>query len=268
MISIKFTSKGDFNRKARISLLSALLLISVACASTNPKPNVHTVEEIESPPPVTEFTLGPGDAIDIKVWRHEDLTMRLKVDPYGKIYYPFLGEIKVTGMNINLLRESLTEGLTDYFVNPVVNVTVSSNRSQKVFVLGEVNQPGIFSLDGPMNVLEAVAYSGGFTRDAKKGNVLVVRGKDSKSYVIKLDLYAAIKRGELQHNISLQTGDVVYVPATVIADMAKYAEYVFKILRPILQIETGIVLGDEVYDVFTGERGRTGDRTVIIQTND
>ena len=252
--------------KLRDCVLMSILPIIIGCASAGPDLKVYSTEEIK-PVSVSEFILGPGDVIAINVWRYDDLNYKLQVDPYGRIYYPFVGDIEATGKSVITIREAIVKGLSEYFVNPVVNVSVVSIQSQKVFVLGEVSNPGILSMDRPMTVLEAIAHSGGFTRDAKKENVLIVRSSKSPAQLYKLDIASSIDDGDMQQNIALQNGDIIIVPALIMADVARYARYISDILSPIIQIETGIVLGDDVNNVIEGTRGNSGDRTIIIQAN-
>ncbi len=240
-----------------------LILFLFGCATTSPEVKVQTAEDIK-PISVSEFTLGPGDKIDISVWRHNDLSKNVQIDPYGKIHYPFVGEINASGISIHKLRDILEKGLSEYYVDPVVNVNVTSVQSQKIFVLGEVSRPGIFSLYKPTSVLEVIAQSNGFTHDAKEENVLVIRGNKDAPELIKLNLKLAMKKGDLRQNISLQSGDIVYVPATHIANMSRYFEHLYKILRPVVLLETGIILEPQVEDVFEGTAGKDERKIIII----
>ena len=248
--------------KCKVSLYISILLFLVGCASTDSKVKIKSAEEIE-PIHISEFTLGPGDTIDISVWRHEDLDKKIQVDPFGKIHYPFIGEITVSGMSVYKLREVLEQGLSEYYVNPVVNVNVTAIQSQKIYVLGEVTKPGIFSMDQPIHVLEAVAKTEGFTNDAKKQNVLVIRGDKTSPELIKLDLDAALKKGDLHQNIVLQNGDIVYVPATTIANVSRYFEHLTRILWPAILFEQGIILAPRVRDALKGQ-DTLNDTTIII----
>ena len=254
------------NTRLRDFVFISILLLIIGCASAGPELKVRSAEEIR-PVSVSEFTLGPGDVIEVNVWRRDDLSKKLQVDPYGKIYYPLVGEIEASGKSVITVREAIVKGLSKYFVNPVVNVSVASIQSQQVLVLGEVSNPRVFSIDRPMSVLEAIAHSGGFTRDAKKQNVLVIRSEKSSTHLIKVDLQSTIKKGEQQQNIALQKGDIVYVPATLIANVSRYFRHLQNILAPIVLLEHGIVLGPDVVDVFEGKGGR-GDRTIVIERPD
>ncbi len=237
--------------------------ILCGCASQKADVKEHTADEVK-PITISEFTLGPSDVIDVQVWRNNELSRKVQVDPFGKISYPFIGEISVTGMSVKQLKDVLTQGLSKYYVDPVIEVNVSAIQSQKVFVLGEVSRPGAFALSKPTDVLEAIALSGGFTNDAKEETVLVIRGDKKKPDLIKLDLKSAMKYADLKQNISLQNGDIVYVPVTFIADAGRYFEHLKNILYPILLVEQGIILGPNVGDALTGKGGKTGSGLNII----
>jgi polysaccharide export outer membrane protein len=237
--------------------------ILYGCASQKANVKEYTAEDIK-PITVSEFTLGPSDVIDVQVWRNNELSRKVQVDPYGKITYPFIGEINVMGMSVSQLRDVIKQGISKYFVDPVIEVNVSAVQSQKVFVLGEVSRPGIFALSKPTDILEAIALSGGFTQDAREENVLLIRGDKNNPDLIKLDLKSAMKYADLKQNIRLQSGDIVYVPVTFIADTARYFQHLKEILFPMLLLEQGIILGPQVGDVFSGKDGKTSSGVDII----
>lgn len=211
------------------------------CASQKANVNVkeYTAEDIK-PITITEFTLGPSDVLDVHVWRNNELSRKVQVDPYGKISYPFIGEISVAGMSVQQFKEVLRQGLSKYYVDPVIEVNVSAMQSQKISVLGEVSKPGVFALSKPIDVLEAIALSGGFTHDAKEENVLVIRGDKNNPDLIKLDLKSAMNYADLKQNIRLQNGDIVYVPVTFIADASRFFKYLRDIMYPV------VVLGHDI----------------------
>ena len=227
----------------KINLIGILLIFALfsGCASQKASVNVkeYTAEDIK-PITVSEFTLGPGDIIDVQVWRNNELSRKVQVDPYGKISYQFIGEISVTGMSVGQFKEVLKQGLSKYYVDPVIEVNVSAIQSQKISVLGEVFKPGVFALSKPTDILEAIALSGGFTHDAKEENVLVIRGDKNNPDLIKLDLKSAMNYADLKQNIRLQNGDVVYVPVTFIADASRFFKYLRDIMYPI------VVLGHDI----------------------
>ena len=217
------------------------------------------------PVTVSEFTLGPGDVIDVTVWRHDELNKKVQVDPFGKISYPLAGEINVSGLSVFTVKDKIMEGLAKYLVDPQVNVSVVSVQSQKVYVLGEVSKPGIFALQAPTNALEAISMAGGVNIDAADKRVLLVRGGLSNPEVTTLNINAALKKGDLTQNPMLKPGDIIYVPAMYIADVGRYFRHLSNILSPIVLLEQGIILAPRVGDVLTGDSQKSGGSTIIIE---
>lgn len=225
------------------------LILLNGCATTGTTSKVdeeiiHPVsDESHKEVKVTEFILGPGDRIEIMVYRHGDLNRTLNINTSGKITYPLVGDIQAGGMSIFQFRDRIRDGLSEYIVDPQVSVNVIAIQSQKVYVIGEVTRPGVFTLDTPKNVIEAISQAGGFTTDAKETSVMVIRGNRDNPELIKLDIKSALKDGNITQNIQLQSGDVVYVPATFIVDVSRFSVYLRNILTPILMIEQGIRIG-------------------------
>ena len=230
------------------------------CATTKPttassrEDTLPKEEELK----VSEYILGPGDKVEIAVYRHDELNKTLWIGPSGKIIYPLVGDIQAAGLSIFQLRDEIRDGLSKYIINPRVGISVTSVQSQKVVVLGEVSNPGFFSLSRPLNVLEAISTAGGFTLDAKQNSVLLIRGGLDRPKLKTLDLKKALKKGDLTFNVALQGGDIVYVPASFIAQVDRFFEHLTNILRPIVTLEHGIVLEPMVEDVLKGKEVRPG----------
>ncbi len=211
---------------------------------------------------VTEFILGPGDSIDVSVWRHEDLNKEVQLDPYGNITYPLIGQIHATGLSVFALRDKLIEGLSKYLVDPQVDISITSVQSQKVYVLGEVQRPGIFVFQSQNSVLEAIAMAGGFGLDAQPGSVVLIRGGLKSSNAVTLDLKKAIKEGEMADNVAIEKGDIIYVPPMLIADISRKFKYIYRILLPVVLLENGIALEPQVERVLTGKS--SSNNTIVI----
>lgn len=226
------------------------IMILIAFALLGGCSTVGTTTKIDEEPPlsdefkgeikITEFILGVGDKIEIVVYRHDSLKRTVQIDNSGKITYPLVGDIKANGLSIFQLRDRIRDGLAEYIVDPQVSVGIVSIQSQKVYVIGEVTKAGVFSLDTPKSVIEAIAQAGGFTKDAKDESVIVIRGNRDKPQLIKLDLKGTLK-GDTAQNIQLKGGDVVYVPATLIADVSRFANYLWSILTPIFIVGPWII---------------------------
>lgn len=202
---------------------------------------------------VSEFTLGPGDEVEITVWGVDEMGRKLLIGPTGFISYPFVGDIQANGISIFQLRDRIANGLSDYFLNPKVSVNISSSHSKKIYVLGEVVRPGIFQMTGTNSLIEAISMAGGFTQDAKEQNILLVRGGLVTPVLRSLDLKAALRKGDLSQNILLKAGDIVYIPSSTFADTERFFKRIASIISPIVNLETGIVLEPTVENVFHGQ---------------
>jgi polysaccharide export outer membrane protein len=174
--------------------------------------------------PKEDYRIGPEDVLDIHVWGHDDLSKQVPVSQTGDFSFPLIGQVKASGRTVAEVQKEMIGRLGDgYLVNPQVTVTVKEYRSQKVFVVGEVKNPGTFPLTGPSLVMEVLAKAGGPTEKAGS-ELLVIRPKDpgrkggpltveeaQAGEVIPLDL-RAIQAGDVSRNIPLQHGDTVFVP--------------------------------------------------------
>ncbi len=238
-------------------LLFCVGLMSVSCSGgTNSAGSLPGSDQPEgrildeAPPHITEFILGTGDELAIRVWGHEDLNKKVKLDVSGEFYYPFLGYIRAGGVDIKELRRTVQDGLARYYVNPQVGVEVISLRSQKIFVLGEVEKPGVFVLNSATSAVEAIAKAGGFTNDGNKSSVILIRGDIDDPYLERLDLQDFLVKGSGGENINLEAGDVLYVPRSFVGDIRDFFKTLQIVVRPVLQLERGIAIEPRVEDVF------------------
>lgn len=238
----------------------AMCLLSYGCATTGPDEGVKaeqiSVEELAATPRVVDFVLGPGDEVEVMVWRNEDLHLVQRISPYGMLHYPLAGDIRAAGMSISELRDTITEGLAPYVVDPQVTVNVATYVNQKIFVLGEVVRPGVFSLIGPMTAIEAVSAAEGFTLDAASNSVVLIRGGADKPQLALLDIRASLEGGAMGQNVLLRGGDIIYVPSSPVADVNRFFVRLRDILLPIVTLETGIILYPLVEDALKGESTR------------
>lgn len=213
---------------------------------------------------ISEITLGAGDEIQISVYLHSDLTKKILIPPDGEIFYPFVGEIQVEGMSMTDLRHKIREGLAEYIVSPQVSLEVVSLRSRKIFVLGEVQRPGIFQLDSQMDLVEAISRAGGFTLDASENSVMLIRGDLSHPEALKIDLNQVLKKGDMNKNVTLQKGDIIYVPASYIADVDRFFRHFGNIIFPVVGLEQGIILGPQVRDLVVGKKRESTTTNIVV----
>jgi len=160
-------------RLGRLLLLAALS----GCAKGQVPPNVAEAPASFRAPSPQDFVFGPGDVLDIKVWRQDDLDMQVTVAPDGSISLPLVGHLKVSGTNYPELVETLEDAFSYYIVDPAVAVNIVEVSNQKVLILGEVKNPAVLQVESDLSILEALVRTGGIHPDASTDNVLLIRGE-------------------------------------------------------------------------------------------
>jgi len=169
---------------------------------------------------VQEYRVGPKDVLKVTVWGHEDLTRLVVVSADGTFQFPLVGDVAAGGLTPGEIEGRLRTLLgKDYLVDPQITINVQEYRSQRVFVLGEVEKPGTYALTGATTLLDALSQAGGPGKNAGR-QVLVVRfpkseGPTNPGAAGSVSLRANLKRlldGLPGENLPLQNGDTVYIP--------------------------------------------------------
>lgn len=241
--------------KYLIPVLMLPLFLCVACASfkTTAQDSEEFGQALQEIPSPAEFTLGAGDEIEFNVWQHDDLRRTLIVDPVGNIYIPLVGELPAAGLTLSGLRKSITPRLAEYIVNPNIDIHVTSFKSQSAHVLGEVKEPGTVPLGQKMFIWEAIAKSGGFSLDANRQRVLLIRTIDGESKPYIIDVQKILETGKFDQSLYLASGDVIYVAPSTIADVERFMVRVGNIINPFVTFERGIILWPSMIDVLEGK---------------
>lgn len=169
-----------------------------------------------------EYFISAGDIMDVFVWQNPDLSKEVIVGPDGYISYPLVGRLRAVGLTLDKLEVKFKEELAEYIKFPQVSIMIKKFSGEKIIVLGEVLYPGIYSYQGKINLIDAVALAGDFTKEAHQRSVLLVRGGFSgEPQVKRIDMVEVITRGITRTDITLQANDVVYVPRTFVANLNK-----------------------------------------------
>jgi polysaccharide biosynthesis/export protein len=158
------------------------------------------------------YTIGPGDTLEISVWRDESLSRELTVPPDGVISFPLVGDINVIGMTVADLRNTMTKKLSDYVPDATVTIILKSFDSLRAFVIGKVKKAGMFPITLETNVMQLLAMAGGLNPYASEDKIHVLRQVRGKSIKIPFSYAAVLKGRDLDQNITLQRGDVIVVP--------------------------------------------------------
>jgi polysaccharide export outer membrane protein len=171
-----------------------------------------------------EYTIGPQDVLLITVWNQPDLSGKFSVDADGTFAFPLVGRIKAGGLTLRELDSELRKQLAEgYFKSPQLSVSIEQYRSQRIFVFGEVRQPGTYPLSGGMTVIEALSRAGSTSANAGT-TIVVIRSTAGEipAGPVRLDLVPDAKiirvdmrdleRTGFSNNLMLHDGDTVFVP--------------------------------------------------------
>jgi len=159
-----------------------------------------------------DYIIGPGDVLNISVWKEEGMQQEVLVKPDGGITFPLAGDVNVTGMSTSTLRNVLVKKLKRYIPNPVVTVSVLKSVSNKIYVVGKVNRPGEFIASHYMDVLQVLSLAGGLTPYAESDEIKIMRRTGDTKQVFEFDYDEVISGDRLDMNIVLKAGDTVVVP--------------------------------------------------------
>lgn len=184
-----------------------------------------------------DYIMCPGDQLDVIVMGVPEMSTgytfsgaanvaptapqaKYVVRPDGKVSFQLIGEVDTTGLTVKQFTQVLKERLAQYIVNPQVSVNIVQLGTTRVYVFGEVNKPGLYELQKSHNLLDAIGIANGFTKDAAKKNVFLIRSNE-KDKPIKLNLNNLLKKGDTSQNYVLGEGDVVYLTSNGRIDFAR-----------------------------------------------
>ncbi len=159
------------------------------------------------------YKLNPGDKLLVDVWNEETLTREVAVLPDGYVSYPLAGNVKFGGRTAAEAADALAEALGKYLKDtPTVTVSILELSGNKIYVLGKVNRPGVFPINRPTDVMQALAMAGGLNTFAGEDDISVLRRVENGEQISIPFEYGEVKEGEdLETNILLRSGDVVVV---------------------------------------------------------
>jgi polysaccharide export outer membrane protein len=195
-----------FSWASVILLLASVGHMSVGRAADAPLPAASTV--------APDYLIGPGDTIQVFVWRNPDLTVTVPVRPDGKISTPLVEDMVAVGKTPTELARDVEKALSQYVKAPQVNVLVTQPMSifSQIKVIGQVVHPQALPYRDGMTVLDAVLAVGGLGQFAAGNRAHIARTVNGKPQELKVKLEALINDGDMKQNLPLQPGDVLVVP--------------------------------------------------------
>jgi len=161
-----------------------------------------------------DYVIGPGDTLQIFVWRNPELTTTVPVRPDGKISTPLVEDMVAVGKNPSGLARDIEKVLGEYVRSPQVNVIVTQPASvfSQIRVIGQVAKPQAIPYREGITVLDAVLASGGLAQFAAGNRARIVRNENGKQREIRVRLNDLVNDGDMKNNLPLLPGDVLLVP--------------------------------------------------------
>jgi protein involved in polysaccharide export with SLBB domain len=216
---------------------SSWLVLGIAAASMVPL--LAAAQDAADLPPLVphverDFRLSPGDVIQVRFYYSAELDDTIEIRPDGLISMPFIGETKVEGLTVTELRHQLEELYQPILKQPGITVQVRQFASQKVYVGGEVQRPGVVALKGEMTLLDAVMEAGGSKTTGSTSEVVLIR-KSDEGRALRYRLFLKPKNEQQPEagNVRLQPFDVVLIPETRIARIDRWVDEHIRRMLPV-----------------------------------
>ncbi len=191
---------------------------------------VSTFAPVDNVPVGGDYMIGPGDELNLLMWGRVNRTVRLSVQRDGSVFVPELGPIQVAGLRFEDARK-LISNRAEQITGVQVDVTMGRLRTIQVFVIGEVNQPGAYTVSALARVSNALIAAGGVSKVGSLRNVELRRGN---TVVRVIDLYGLLLHGDTSNDLALEPHDAIFVPV-----IGKVAGVVGDVKRPAIYELTG-----------------------------
>ena len=193
----------------RIAVWTAMVAILAGCGTTYPPATDHV------PRTAAPYLVGPGDTLNVVVWRSPELSMSVPVRPDGKITTPLVEDLQASGKTTTQIAREMEQVLARYIQSPVVTVIVtgfSGPYSQQVRVIGEATKPQALAYRENMTLLDVMIAVGGITDFAAGNKASILRTEGGKTRQFRVLLTDLIRGGDLSANVEMRPGDVLVIP--------------------------------------------------------
>lgn len=162
----------------------------------------------------SEYLIGPGDSLNIVVWRNAELSASVPVRPDGKVSTPLIDDMQASGKTPSQLAEDMEAVLGEYLRTPEVSVIViGQGAANQIQVVGEVNAPQSLSYRDGLKLLDVVVAVGGLNKFAAGNRTNLVRQTESGQVECRVKV-KDLMRGDMSQNVDVYPGDVIVVPET------------------------------------------------------
>lgn len=200
--------KANLMKYSAIMLAAACALALGGCATRGQQP-------IETQVTDSQYLIGPGDAVNIIVWRNPEVSMSVPVRPDGKITTPLVEDLPAAGKTSTALARDIEKALAKYIQQPVVTVVVTTfvgNYDEQIRVIGQATKPQALPYRRNMSLMDVMIAVGGTTEFAAGNRASLIRNVDGKQQRFNVRLDDLIKEGDISANVPMRPGDVLVIP--------------------------------------------------------
>ncbi|MFT6284911.1 MAG: polysaccharide export outer membrane protein [Arenicella sp.] len=202
-------------RWSQLFLLSFGLIVMAGCSSNSTLPEATTRPSLTTSIDNYKYLIGPGDNVNIFVWRNPEVSGSFTVRPDGMITTSLVEDLQVSGKTPTALAREVEKELSKYIRDPIVTVSVgrfSGPYSEQVRVIGEATSPQAISYQEDMTLLDLMVAVGGITEFANGDGSKLIRVENGiqKEYILNID--RLIKEGDISANVDILPGDILIIP--------------------------------------------------------
>ena len=193
------------------AITAAVVLIVAGCGGAPPLPPAPPASSL----PSAEYRIGPGDALNIFVWRNPELTLTVPVRPDGRLSIPLVEDVVAIGKTPTTLAREFEERLSKYVKEPLVTVIVEGFVGpipEQIRVIGEAAQPRALPYRADMTVLDVMIAVGGLTKYAAGNDSVIIRTAQGEQNTYSVHLNSLIRDGDIESNVALRPGDILIIP--------------------------------------------------------
>ena len=198
------------SRVVMILVIISAILPMTAYSETEKEAMSKKQADAEVAADSNQYVIGPEDLLYIHVWKEVDLSRTVPVRMDGKISLPLIDEVSAAGLTPLQLKENLIKKFKEFVDIPNVSVIVMEANSFRVYVSGEVKNPGVLRLRSESSILQIIPMAGDFNDWANENKIIVIRKEDGQEKRYKVN-YKNIVKGE-DPNFILKSGDTIIVP--------------------------------------------------------
>jgi polysaccharide export outer membrane protein len=199
--------KANLIKHTAVAVAATLALALTGCATKMPAPQT----QVSNP----DYLIGPGDSVNIMVWRNPEVSMSVPVRPDGKITTPLVEDLPAAGKTSTELARDIEKALAKFIQQPVVTVIVTNfvgNFSEQIRVIGQATKPQALPYRRDMSLMDVLIAVGGVTEFASGNRASVIRTVDGKQQKFNVRLDDLIKEGDISANMPMRPGDVLIIP--------------------------------------------------------